>query len=182
MFRIFEDTAPIVSSPGTSAWIAAGAAIVSSLIAAGLAFFGFIERGRERKRDTMLKALEYLTGGSQNRSVGVALIEGLWFQGHPFEEAIVPALVNQAVYLLLGTDSGARRDQIHSWKRIMRLILSVPPRDRYRDLYLELAEGLEQRASQKEMPKKGIEIEAETSRHWLERVNAHYVFSARPQD
>jgi hypothetical protein len=90
----------------------------------GLAFFGFLERIRERKRETMLKALEYLTGGSQNRSVGVALIEGLGYRGCPFAEVILPALVNQAVYLLLETETGARRHRIHSWTRFNRKWLS----------------------------------------------------------
>src|SRR5215469_10723225 len=116
--------------PGQAGIIAAEiAALSSSAVAIVLAVSGLIERRSDRKRETMLKALEHLTGGSQKRSVGIALIEGLWYDGHPFDRAILPALVNQAVYLLFETESGNRRHQIHNWLRIMKLILRVPPHE-----------------------------------------------------
>jgi hypothetical protein len=76
---------------------AAIAAVSSSAVAIVLAISGLIERRSDRKRETMIKALEHLTGGTQKRSVGIALIEGLWYDGYPFHRAIMPALVNQAI-------------------------------------------------------------------------------------
>src|SRR5579864_5037595 len=85
------------------------AALSSSAVAIVLAISGLVERRNDRKREMMMNALEHLTGGAQKRSVGVALIEGLWYDGHPFHRALLPALVNQAVYLLFETERGDRR-------------------------------------------------------------------------
>ncbi len=77
----------------------------SASVAIVLAVIAGAERYRQEKQNTLLRALEYLTGGSQKRSVGIALIEGLWYKKHPYYRAILPALTNQAVYLLLVTKS-----------------------------------------------------------------------------
>src|ERR1700722_1898265 len=97
-------------------------AVSSSAVAIVLAVANVYER---YIRETLIRALEYLTAGSQKRSVGIALIEGLWYRKHPYYRAIIPALTNQAVYLLLETDSKGRH-QLHTWLRIMDLILRVP--------------------------------------------------------
>jgi hypothetical protein len=101
-------------------------ALASSAVAIVLAVASVFERYYRQRQETLIHALEYLTGGSQKRSVGIALIEGLWYKGHPNHRAIIPALTNQAVYLLLETESKGRH-QFHSWVRIMNLILRVPP-------------------------------------------------------
>jgi hypothetical protein len=88
-------------------------AVSSSAVAITLAVFSFYERYRREKQETLIHALEYLTGGSQNLSVGIALIEGLWYGGHPNHRAVIPALTNQAVYLLLQTTSKGRH-QFHN--------------------------------------------------------------------
>lgn len=149
------------------------ASISSSAVAIVLVVFGFIERRGDRKRETMLKALEHLTGGAQKRSVGIALIEGLWDQGHPFHRAILPALVNQAVYLLFETERGERRHQIHNGIRIMQLILRVPPDKEFHDLHCELADALETRCQEDQMPESGIQIPSPTSKLWLEKLKTH---------
>jgi hypothetical protein len=160
---------------GSSAAIVAAeiAALSSSAVAIVLAVSGLVERRIDRKRETMLKALEHLTGGSQKRSVGIALIEGLWYDGQPFDRAILPALVNQAVYLLFETRSGGRRHQIHNWLRIMNLILRVPPKREFHELYCELSDALEQRSVEAAMPSSGIEIAPPTSKLWLKKISEH---------
>jgi hypothetical protein len=155
------------------------AALSSSAVAIVLAISGLIERRSDRKRETMLNALEHLTGGAQKRSVGIALIEGLWYNGHPFHRAILPALVNQAVYLLFETERGARRDQIHSWIRIMKLILRVPPDKEFHDLYCELADALQTRSEEQEMPESGVQIPPPTSKLWLEKLAEHASLKGR---
>jgi hypothetical protein len=149
------------------------AAISSSAVSIVLVISGLIERRGDRKRETMLKALEHLTGGAQKRSVGIALIEGLWYKGHPFHRAILPALVNQAVYLLFETERGDRRHQIHNWIRIMHLIFRVPYDKEFHDLYCELADALEMRCEENQMPDSGIQIPPPTSKLWLEQLKTH---------
>jgi hypothetical protein len=160
---------------GSSAAIIAAeiAALSSSAVAIVLAVSGFVERRNDRKRETMLNALEHLTGGSQKRSVGIALIEGLWYDRRPFDRAILPALVNQALYLLFETRSGGRRHQIHNWIRIMNLILRVPPKREFHELYCELADALQRRSEEAAMPNVGIEIAPPTSKLWLKKISEH---------
>ena len=164
----------VIDQANTAIIAAEIAAISSSAVAIILAVSGMIERRNDRKRETMINALEHLTGGAQERSVGIALIEGLWYEGHPFDRAILPALVNQAVYLLLETDKGNRRDQTLTWLRIMNLVLRVPPRSEFHDLYCELAEALEQRSNhEKHESEPGIEVASVTTKMWLKKVKSH---------
>ncbi|MHB1960055.1 MAG: hypothetical protein ACYCO5_13650 [Acidobacteriaceae bacterium] len=127
---------------------------------------------RRERQQTLIEALGYLTGGSQKRSIGIALIEGLWFKGHPYYRAIIPALTNQAVYLLLETDSKGRH-QFHNWLRIMNLILRVPPEPSFHNLYIELIEALDARSEADAGQPGGIEISSPTARLWSKEVRRH---------
>jgi hypothetical protein len=141
-------------------------------VAIVLAVTGYLERRGHKREDTLLRALEHLTGGSQKRSVGIALIEGLWHNGHPYHRAVLPALVNQAVYLLLETESSGRH-QFHSWLRIMELILRVPSEPQLHEHFCELAEALNERATNGGKRERGLEITSATAKAWLKKVHEH---------
>jgi hypothetical protein len=113
-----------------------------------------------------------LTGGSQKRSVGIALIEGLWHKGYPSHLAIIPALTNQAIYLLLETKSKGRH-QVHNWLRIMGLILRVPPEQSFHDFYIELIEALDARSERAGDEGPGLDISPPTARKWANKVREH---------
>ena len=153
----------------TTSIIVAGS---SALVAITLAVTTFLERRQQQKEQTLLRALECLTGGSQKRSVGIAMIEGLWYKGHPYHRAILPALTNQAIYLLLETPSSGR-SQFHNWLRIMELILRPPAAPEFHDLYCELSEALRERATEDETPNEGLQITPTTSKLWLKRIHDH---------
>jgi hypothetical protein len=53
------------------------AALGGWMVAGILAITNYLEHRGEQRQKVLLQALEYLTGGSQKRSVGIALIEGL---------------------------------------------------------------------------------------------------------
>lgn len=150
----------------------------SSLVAIVLAITGYLERRAHKTEETLLRALEHLTGGSQKRSVGIALIEGLWHKGEPYHRAVLPALVNQAVYLLLETKSGSGRHQFHSWSRIMDLILRVPPEPELHTHFCELAEALRERATDQEDRESGLVMTSSTARSWLQKVHDHAALGA----
>jgi hypothetical protein len=147
-------------------------ALTSSAVAIVLAVANVYEHYYRERQQTLIHALEYLTGGSQKRSVGIALIEGLWYRGHPNHRAIVPALTNQAVYLLLETESKGRH-QFHTWVRIMNLILRVPPEPFLRDFYIELLEALDRRSELDDDLSTGLEIPCQTARLWSKKVREH---------
>jgi hypothetical protein len=147
-------------------------AISSSAVAIVLAVANVYERYWRERQQTLIHALEYLTGGSQQRSIGIALIEGLWYKGHPSHRAIIPALTNQAVYLLLETDSKGRH-QFLNWLRIMDLILRVPPEESFHNFYIELIEALDARAEEDGDAHSGIDISPPTARLWVKKVREH---------
>jgi hypothetical protein len=79
----------------------------------------------KKKQSKFIRALEYLSGGSQKRSVGIALIEGLWHKEHPYYRAVLPALTSQTAYFPLVTKSKGLY-QSHTFSRIINLLLSAP--------------------------------------------------------
>jgi hypothetical protein len=58
------------------------------------------ERINTRQEENVLRALEYFTGQTQRRNVGIAIVEGYWHTTPHLRGILVPLLVNQAVYLL----------------------------------------------------------------------------------
>ena len=86
---------------------------------------GYLERRQGREEERLAETLEYFVGGSQRRSVGIALIEGLWANKPRHHAVIVPLIANQIVYLLLSTDSV----DIHNKRNLERLfdiLITVP--------------------------------------------------------
>ncbi len=158
----------MVSSTSVSVIVA----ISSSAVAIVLAVANVYERYWRERQQTLIHALEYLTGGSQKRSIGIAPIEGLWYKGHPNHRAIIPALTNQAVYLLLETDSKGRH-QFHNWLRIMDLILRVPADQSFHNFYIELIEALDARSEANGDAPTGINISPPTARLWSKKVREH---------
>jgi hypothetical protein len=155
-----------------SSTVAVVSTVSSAAVAISLAAIASYERYKQQKQQTMLHALEYLTGGSQKRSVGIAMIEGLWDKGHPYYRAIIPALTNQAVYLLLVTKSKGRH-QIQNFLRIMDLILRVPANPDLHNHYIELIEALTKRQQEGATTSLGIPLAPETARKWKDNLGKH---------
>jgi hypothetical protein len=80
------------------------------------------EREEVRFEELVLKSLEYFTGKTQRRSVGIAIVEGAWAQAPDLHRMFVPLLANQAVYLL--NESGQTRSshETDNLTRIMALL------------------------------------------------------------
>lgn len=99
--------------------------ILTFIIAAGgwivviiQTFLGFLERQKKHKDDILLKATEYFTGGTQKRSIGISLIEGMIKSNQKYYDVIVPLLSNQFVYLLLQSDT---QSPIHEERNLVRI-------------------------------------------------------------
>lgn len=149
------------------------AAVGGWLVAGILAVTAYLERRGEQRHKVLLQALEYLTGGSQKRSVGIALIEGLWEKDFPYLRSLLPALINQAVYLLLETESREGRHQFHNWLRIMDLILRAPRVPALFEQYTEISHALFLHIEAEQPLSRGIEMTKETAQIWFEKINEH---------
>ena len=97
-------------------WVIAGGGWIVAIFSL---WIGYKERVQFRREERLQETLQYFTGGTQKRSVGIALIEGVW-NSHPGQmKVLVPVVSNQIVYLLLTTDS---KSEAHEERNLVRLI------------------------------------------------------------
>src|SRR5258708_5141214 len=107
---------------------------VVAILQATLAFF---ERKKEKNDGILLKTVEYFTGGSQKRSVGISLIEGLIKEKRTYHEIVAPLLANQFVYLLLSSDSDSAIHEERNLVRIFFLLKSIIQSNNTKHAYQE---------------------------------------------
>ena len=83
-------------------------------------YLGYAERREIRKADLLLRTVSYFEGGTQKRSIGIALVEGMQTSDKANLGVLVPLLVNQLVYLLLHPDV---KDSPHEQRNVVRIYL-----------------------------------------------------------
>jgi len=142
-------------------------AIGGWLVALVQAVVGYLERRDTKRQELVATAVDYLTGGTQKRSVGIALIEGMWNRLGRYHDALVPALTNQAVYLLLHAKNSSSRHEMDNWLRIMALLTERTNLRVYGSRYGELANALEMRLDPDW--KGGLEMTKPQLRRWREK-------------
>lgn len=106
--------------------LVASATLLAALLGGILAWW--INRAADRRRSSsereaqILKALEFLTGGTQKRSAGIGLLEGFFRNPsaeNPLRSVFLPVVRNQLIYL--GTTSRPKRE-IHEHENFFRLV------------------------------------------------------------
>ncbi len=93
-------------------------AILGWVLAVTSMLLNFFERKRISNNDLLLKALGYFEGGTQKRSIGISLIEGLIKEKRDYSNVLIPLLTNQTVYLLLQNKTETR---IHEERNVIRI-------------------------------------------------------------
>jgi hypothetical protein len=112
------------------------ATLLAAILAGAIAWW--INRAADRRRvasereERILKALEFLTGGTQSRSAGIGLLEGL-FKGSgandPLRSVFLPVIRNQIIYL---STSSKPKEEFHEHDNFFRLVdlwTSLKPTD-----------------------------------------------------
>jgi hypothetical protein len=118
-------------------------AITVAVAVAGWAYAGFKEwlsyreRLATRKEDQLFKALSWFEGKTQRRSIGVAVVEGLWQELPHYRKTLIPLLANQAIYLLAESDTATAHER-NNLERIMQLVLDGSLRADFPHLHTEL--------------------------------------------
>lgn len=69
--------------------------------------------------------VSYLTGKTQARNVGIAVLQGLAPRSRQFRGAVVPLLANQAIYLLEESEQGSKAHEVENLRRIMSLAIGL---------------------------------------------------------
>ncbi len=83
------------------------------------------ERERTRYEEIVLKSLDFFTGHTQRRNVGISIVEGAWDRASHLRPVFVPLLVNQAVYLLNESGQTDSSHEAQNLKRMMGLIMAA---------------------------------------------------------
>ena len=99
------------------------------------------ERRRAEEAERFLQAFRLLDGGTQSRSSGIALLEGMEISSR-WRGAISALLANQAIYLLERSGQGNRIDEIRNLDRILRLLTRPVPTDENPDRRLGTTDDL----------------------------------------
>ena len=130
---------------------------------------GYRERKQSREEERLGQTLDYFGGGSQKRSIGIALIEGLWVKNPRHHDVIVPPVANQIVYLLLSTESL----DAHNERNLIRLFMifkSIPNlRERYDLPWGDVADAINKKL---EGEPKGIALTPSTLNAWMKALCA----------
>lgn len=125
------------------------------------------ERTRSRHEEHVIRALDYFTGHTQRRNVGIAIVEGYWHTAPDLRGVLVPLLVNQAVYLLEESNQADAVHEADNCRRIVDLLLrldagSISPD--LMDYYRVLLRSVERRCGQQaaaSTARRGVEIRPE---------------------
>ena len=126
---------------------------------------GYFERKVTREEDLLGKTLAYFDGGSQRRSAGISLLEGIWIHKPKTHPVIVPLVANQVVYLLHSSES----HDAHNVRNLVRLVLllqQVPSlQASYHDRWGDVCDAIVQKYEDGE-DSKGIPVARSTLRLW----------------
>jgi hypothetical protein len=145
--------------------------IVQTILASGgwvvaivTLLIGYRERTQAREEERLAQTLEYFGGGSQRRSIGIALLEGLWLNKPQTHDVIVPLIANQIVYLLLSTDSVDAHNE-RNLVRLFMLFKAIPNLNaEYWDRRCDVADAINRKL---EDGKRGIPVSSVTLKLWL---------------
>ena len=114
--------------------------------------------------------MDYFDGGSQRRSIGISMIEGIWLSNSRYHSVLVPLIANQIVYLLLSSDS----HDAHNERNLIRLYMMFKDIPELRDRYSErLGDVCDAIGRKYQGEKKGIPISNKTLELWAKGLGCN---------
>lgn len=147
-------------------WVVAAGGWLVAIITIAI---GYHERRQAREEERLRRTLDYFVGGSQRRSIGISLIEGVWIKKRRFDDIIVPLVANQVVYLLLSTES----HDAHNERNLVRLIMilrAVPSlAERYSERWGDVCDAIDRKYQGEG---KGIPVAEGTLKSWSKALGS----------
>lgn len=120
-----------------------------------------------REEERLAKTLDYFDGGSQKRSIGISLLEGVWLKNPRYHSILAPLVANQIVYLILSTDS----HDAHNERNLIRLLdifAQIPSlRANYPDRWGDVCDAISRKWAGE---RKGIPLTRSTLQGWAKRL------------
>ena len=146
-------------------WIAGGGWIVAVLTV----WIGYQERTKAREQERLQQTLQYFTGGTQKRSVGIALIEGVWRHKPQYLDILLPVIANQFVYLLVTTDSEDEAHEERNLVRLYNLLAEMPGRTvQQRHYFCDVLDAIEKKVDGEE---RGLKMTPQTLTIWRKTLD-----------
>jgi hypothetical protein len=158
----------VLSNEVITALIGASVGVTIAVIQAVL---GYLERKRSKRDSYLFQAFQYFDGGTQRRNIGVAIIEGLWQEAPHLQGLFVPLLVNQAIYLLLGSEQSEAPNEQDNLRRIMGLVTTpAGPSKGFAGHYRELLRAIKDKKAGP--TRAGVNVDGKNLDEWAERLTS----------
>lgn len=81
------------------------------------------ERSQARHRDILYESLKWFEGGTQKRSIGIAVVNTSWGTFEEFRPLWIEVFANQAIYLLAASDQKDKPHEHDNLRRIMAVVV-----------------------------------------------------------
>jgi hypothetical protein len=78
---------------------------------------------RDNQREILYDSLRWFEGHTQNRSIGIAVVNTSWNTFPEFQKLWAEVLVNQAIYLLTASKQGDKQHEHDNLRRIMDMLV-----------------------------------------------------------
>jgi len=86
------------------------------------------EAERSKQRDVLYESLKWFEGGTQKRSIGIAVVNTSWNAFEEFRSLWIEVFANQAIYLLTASDQAEKPHEHDNLRRIMDLLVQQSSR------------------------------------------------------
>lgn len=124
---------------------------------------------RSQTAATFFQALDWMSGGTQKRSIGIAAIEGAW-HNRRFRRLSTPLVCSSCIYLLLRSRQRDSADELSNLRRMMALATGqARVRPGHRLHFQLLLDALRQRSTGPNTGL-GLEIADEQIAQWRRQV------------
>ncbi|MBT4290412.1 MAG: hypothetical protein HOD92_24055 [Deltaproteobacteria bacterium] len=128
--------------------------------------FTHLEGRRKNEAELLEKSLSYFERGTQARSIGISLVEGIWVKRKKYLDVITPIIISQVIFLLTEADDYAQEKA--NLIRLLNLLEKCLPHAsdfmwENHEISYALIDAARKPGS--------IILEKETLRHWFSRLN-----------
>lgn len=146
------------------------AAIAAIIVAISTTVFNFYQFKISRKdqienelNKILFDSLKWFEGGTQKRSIGIAIIEGYWNQKkEKLENVWKPLLINQAIHILEESKEKDKSTEISNLERIVKLLGKAALLENEKEPLIDAITNARTELSEKEEDKqKGIILDNE---------------------
>lgn len=159
------DLAGLVGSDATvvAALIGLVATVVAALIGLGVGFITAEFNRRQKADELFFRALDFLTGKSQVRNLGIAAIE-LYWRRRRHRDLCISLLAGSAIYLLLESEQDDAAHEVFNLDRIMAMLTSQRRvRDSSRLAYAALTDAVQRKIAGHP---RGLTVAADSLNKW----------------